>query len=123
MPMPNALRIVIIEDVSTVMRGGEEVHYVERRYQLAFGGRVICPELNDKNQLEVLFGMFMFAVTDHPEVVSFLFWFGFTSHPLSRMLSFPVPYMPSNNVMHWRGMADRSGHCLFGFLAYIMQLV
>lgn len=74
LPMPNELRIVIIEDVTTVTRGGEEEHIIERRYQLAFGGRVICPELNDKNLLEVLFGMFMFAVTDHPEVSFFLFY-------------------------------------------------
>lgn len=68
MPMPQGIRIVIIETLVTVAKPGKEPYKVkERKYHLAYGGRRICPELNEKNGLEVFFGKYMFCAAFHPE--------------------------------------------------------
>lgn len=67
--MPQGIRIVIIETMTTVKTPGKEPYKVkDRKYHLAFGGRRICPELNEKNALEVSFGLYMFCAAFHPEV-------------------------------------------------------
>lgn len=71
MPMPADLRIVITEsEVETghVDADGTKRTVKVRRYQLAFGGKVICRDVNDRNLMEVWFNMYMFKSTFHPDV-------------------------------------------------------
>lgn len=73
--MPQNFRIVIFKEVKKVAVRDPitgEVSYNDvtyKTYRLAFGGRIICRELNDKNLLVVLFGAYQFCGTYHPEVV------------------------------------------------------
>lgn len=73
--MPQKLRIVITREVKQVdVRdpvSGEisQVDVTYSTYRLAFGGRLICREIHDKNLLKVAFGAYQFSATYHPEVV------------------------------------------------------
>lgn len=73
--MPQNFRVVIFTEVKKVdVRdpvSGEvsQVDVTYRTYRLAFGGRLICRELNDKNLLVALFAAYQFCGTFHPEVV------------------------------------------------------
>lgn len=74
--MPMEPRIVITEALvptGHVNEEGERRMVKVRRYQLAFGGKVICRDVNDRNLLAVLFFLYMLVTTYHPEVGLFCF--------------------------------------------------
>lgn len=77
--MPQALRIVILREVKEVPSHdavtGEPttIKVTYNTYRLAFGGKLICREMNDKNLMLVGFAAYMFCASYHPEVNSTVF--------------------------------------------------
>lgn len=85
MPMPQAFRIVIFKEMKEVevrdpMSGKtSSVTVPFQTYHLAFGGRLVCRDLTDKNLLLVLFGAYMNFAVYHPEVINNRLFFIFLS--------------------------------------------